>query len=70
MSDVFRTVLARGTSRENPEPRVEVYIPDLEAPLTMTFIFTEEGVIVDAEGEDGIRTFSNTYDEFYEMMLR
>lgn len=63
------TVLFHG-----PWPRVEVGFPN-EEPETeddrvLQFLFTEEGVIVDAYvSEENIATFALTYEETYDRLL-
>jgi len=67
------TVLNAGTSREDPNPCIEVVIPETpDLPkATLVFKFTGEGIIVDGFQEgDLTSTFSNTYDEFYGEMIR
>lgn len=67
------TVLNAGTGPEDPNPCVEVVIPETpDLPgATLVVKFTEEGIIVDGFQEDDLTaTFSQTYDEFYGEMIR
>lgn len=66
-------VYSRGTSRDNPNPQIEVTFPNEEPdedPRTLNFVFTHEGIIVDGYCSDNlIDTFARTYDEFYDEFI-